>query len=243
MLFFSDRQRFDPWRRRAYWAAALLLGAVVVSGYVVASSPNAALITPPQGLTGVTHTVGVASPEDVVVVGWEPLQGATGFSVHWSKNFSDVPDDVAELDGSATRAESPELTEGEWYFHIRARDVKGNWTEAAHLGPFVIDRSASVDDEPQPAPSPTREAPKRKKRDQPKATPTPTPGPAAAAPAPSPTGAPAPRPSPKPSAKPSPKPTPKPTPKPSPKPSPRPSPRPSPSPSPSPEPQPTPTQS
>ncbi|MCS7060867.1 MAG: VCBS repeat-containing protein [Anaerolineae bacterium] len=63
-----------------------------------------------------------------------------GFSWNWSQSPSTVPDTV--VDSFSNTTTSPVLGDGVWYFHVRARDEWGNWSGAAHFGPFWIDTTA-----------------------------------------------------------------------------------------------------
>ena len=93
------------------------------------------------------HTAGVWSNDNVVDVTWFGAgdgtgSGIQGYSIEWSTSAVTLPD--ATVDTTATAAASAPLADGEsWYFHIRTRDVAGNWNSAAaHFGPIMIDTVA-----------------------------------------------------------------------------------------------------
>lgn len=66
---------------------------------------------------------------------WE--SGVLGYSYVWDQNSNTLPDEVIETTG--TSAISASLSEGDWWFHIRTRDIAGNWAnDAYHIGPFFI---------------------------------------------------------------------------------------------------------
>jgi hypothetical protein len=89
-----------------------------------------------------SHKIGERSNDPVVVIQWSRLASARAFSVDWTQSAVDVPDAEPDLPGDATEARSLELSDGEWYFHLRTQGENGDWTNALHLGPFVIDQLA-----------------------------------------------------------------------------------------------------
>ena len=95
-------------------------------------------------LQSASHQLDVWSNNDTVDVGWTPAVDdcgmVDGYSLAWDSQPDTLPDDVKDIEGDATAATSPALTDGASYFHIRGVDNLGNWSdEAAHLGPFRID--------------------------------------------------------------------------------------------------------
>jgi ribosomal protein S27E/chitodextrinase len=71
-------------------------------------------------------------------VGKDP-SGIDGYSFVWDNSPSTVPDSYKEVEESVHDIQSPALSPGKWYFHIRARDNALNWNaSAAHFGPICI---------------------------------------------------------------------------------------------------------
>lgn len=61
-----------------------------------------------------------------------------GYSVRFSQWAGDLPDKT--IDTTGYTANSGNVADGWWHFHLITRDVAGNWTPAqAHLGPILID--------------------------------------------------------------------------------------------------------
>ena len=97
----------------------------------------------PTGLTSPSHATGAWSNDNTVDVAWtaatDDESGLDGYSVLWDHAPATVPDATKDL-GAVTATTGPALADGDWYFHIRAVDMAGNWVPgAAHLGPFKID--------------------------------------------------------------------------------------------------------
>ncbi|MGQ9457745.1 MAG: OmpL47-type beta-barrel domain-containing protein [Anaerolineae bacterium] len=102
--------------------------------------------TPPSNptvLTSTSHLVGVWSQNPVVEVTWSGASdgesGVHGYSYVWDTLPGTLPDTTVDTTGDGVS--SPPLPDGNnHYFHLRTRDVAGNWaTSAVHLGPFYID--------------------------------------------------------------------------------------------------------
>jgi len=104
--------------------------------------------TPPVNptLSSSTHTVDVPSTDDVITADFSGATDAdsavSGFSYLFDTNATTTPDTTIDADDTATAATSDTLADGTYYFHLRTRDTKGNWSEAVHLGPFKIDTTA-----------------------------------------------------------------------------------------------------
>jgi hypothetical protein len=62
--------------------------------------------------------------------------GLGGYSYLWDTSSATTPDTITD-----TGNLSGPLANGTYWFHIRARDVAGNWTPVVHYGPFYIDTS------------------------------------------------------------------------------------------------------
>lgn len=94
-----------------------------------------------------SHDVGVPSRTTQVQLSYTGSSdgagsGIDGYQVMWSRGATDdAPETVNEDSDSTT---SPLLAFGEWYAHVRVVDQAGNWTDTAHMGPFVIGISTPV---------------------------------------------------------------------------------------------------
>lgn len=90
-----------------------------------------------------SHGIGLWSNDATVDMTWSGAtdagSGVDGYSITWSQQASTSPDAVKDTTSQSTT--SPSLADGEWWFHLRAVDVAGNWSAAIHLGPFRIDTS------------------------------------------------------------------------------------------------------
>lgn len=64
-----------------------------------------------------------------------------GFSIAWTRIATSLPDQTIDRQQTARGATSGLLGNGRWYFHIRTGDNVGNWSGAAHRGPYLIDRA------------------------------------------------------------------------------------------------------
>ncbi|MEM4729132.1 MAG: M6 family metalloprotease domain-containing protein [Thermoplasmata archaeon] len=98
----------------------------------------------PSSLTSPTHAASSWSNRTLITIRWsgasDQHSGVSGFSYLWDGSPATFPDATADCDGTACELNSTIPADGAWYFHIRAVDGAGNWaTEAAHLGPFLID--------------------------------------------------------------------------------------------------------
>ncbi|MDD5456373.1 MAG: hypothetical protein PHV30_04990 [Candidatus Margulisbacteria bacterium] len=67
--------------------------------------------------------------------------GIASYSVLWDNNSNTEVDNIAELGGAVISTRSFALSNtNNWYFHIRAMDLAGNWSATVnHIGPFWID--------------------------------------------------------------------------------------------------------
>ncbi|HET7088809.1 MAG TPA: Ig-like domain-containing protein, partial [Anaerolineae bacterium] len=91
-----------------------------------------------------SHTTGVWSNDPTIFVSWSGAtdgsgSGVFGYSYVWDTSPGTLPDAAYDTTGSS--ATSPALGSGNnKYFHIRTRDVAGNWSAtAAHRGPYYVD--------------------------------------------------------------------------------------------------------
>ena len=69
-----------------------------------------------------------------------PCPGVPSYSVMWSNSPTTVPDTT--VDTTSTSHTAANLSDGVWWFHLRARDSWSNWAPGViHIGPFLIDRT------------------------------------------------------------------------------------------------------
>jgi subtilisin family serine protease len=89
-----------------------------------------------------SHRVGGASADRTIAVAWsgatDSASGLDGFSYSWSRGRPANPDPAKNVEETVSRATSPVLAVGAWWFNIRARDNAGNWSDTVSLGPFSI---------------------------------------------------------------------------------------------------------
>jgi hypothetical protein len=78
------------------------------------------------------------SDDNTVFLQWQYVGTGIveGYSYVWDKQEFTMPNTTSE--GLGTETTSPPLADGEWYFHIRAKNAQG-WSQAIHCGPFYID--------------------------------------------------------------------------------------------------------
>lgn len=100
-------------------------------------------------LTSPDHTALVWSTDNTVRVDWsgatDATSGVSGVAYKWSTMADDIPGYTPFIDGVSGSATSDVLADGNsWYFHLITKDNAGNWTSAAHAGPFYIDTTAPV---------------------------------------------------------------------------------------------------
>ncbi|MFQ6127574.1 MAG: OmpL47-type beta-barrel domain-containing protein [Thermoplasmata archaeon] len=92
-----------------------------------------------------SHGIGTWSEDDTIDINWtgawDETSGVYGYSFSWTRSPSTLPD--MALNSTTASTTSPSLPTGnDWYFHVRTRDVAGNWApDAYHVGPFCIDVS------------------------------------------------------------------------------------------------------
>jgi len=103
--------------------------------------------TNPTRIRSTSHTIGKWSSKRRIVMAIRfatdnGASGVDGFSFAWRKTAGTVPDMVKDREQGLRSLTSPVLGNGRWYFHIRTVDKVGNWSGAAHRGPFLIDGAA-----------------------------------------------------------------------------------------------------
>ncbi len=99
----------------------------------------------PTNVTSKTHTPGVSSTDNTIEVTWTASVGPNllSYATLWNNYSESNPVSLTHGD-SATSAPSDVLEDGEWYFHIRAADTLGNYSDTTSIGPFKIDTTPSV---------------------------------------------------------------------------------------------------
>jgi len=108
--------------------------------YIVTSdvtSPNPPTIVYPE-----TSDIGLSS----VTFIWTAADtsGIAGYSYTLDGTADTIPDDTSE--GVLTEKKYSNLPEGTYYFHIKAKDNAGNWSETTHFTLNIANRSLLVDD-------------------------------------------------------------------------------------------------
>lgn len=134
-----------------------VIAAIVLAGGDAAEPPAGAsatgsqdLVPPndPSDVASTSHEIGRLSSDRVVTMMWSPAEdpasggeepsGLGGYSHSWTEGSDSLPPDEITLGPEATEVQSPELGEGQWWFHLRTFDQAGNNTKTVHVGPFVI---------------------------------------------------------------------------------------------------------
>ncbi len=107
----------------------------------------AASPTVPSDISSPDHTRGVSSADDTITVNWKASEDSdgdlNGYATLWD-NASDTVLWTKNRGPTATSDTSDSLGDGSWYFHIRAIDDEGNYSETAHFGPFIIDTQPDI---------------------------------------------------------------------------------------------------
>lgn len=89
-----------------------------------------------------TPAAGIWVEADSILVHWsgaaDTLSGVAAYSVVFDQVADSQPDTAADS-VTATALASP-VPDGQTWFHIRTRDVAGNWSAGSHYGPVQIDR-------------------------------------------------------------------------------------------------------
>ncbi len=103
-----------------------------------------------SNLSSNSHSINILSINNIISLCWAPANdsggsGLNGYSIIWDTITDTVPDKTRDI-GAVTNILSPTLPDGNnHYFHIRAVDGAGNWSDdAAHIGPFFIEATAPV---------------------------------------------------------------------------------------------------
>jgi len=100
----------------------------------------------PPNLLSLTHQVNTPSRNNNPVFTWdEPSDdsGIAGYSYHLDQNPGSMPDKT--LEGPHRQAPYVGIPDENWYFHVRAKDNDGNWGDASHYGPVVVEKMAVIE--------------------------------------------------------------------------------------------------
>jgi subtilisin family serine protease len=124
-------------------AKASLTGFVVTGGRLNVRRSLSQDIVAPTGLTAQSSSPSFNAWSNVnaATASWggaTDAAGIDGYSFAWSPDATFSPDESKEVEENVTTASST-LPDGRYWFHLRARDNAGNWTDPVHLGPFQVD--------------------------------------------------------------------------------------------------------
>jgi hypothetical protein len=109
--------------------------------------------TPPKNPSVVesrSHRPQNWSADNTIDMNWSAadgnLSGVDGYSFLWDHSPDTLPAENVNVTADILGSTSPPLADGlNWYFHIRTRDIAGNWAPGAvHRGPFHIDTTPPV---------------------------------------------------------------------------------------------------
>ncbi|HEX5467675.1 MAG TPA: hypothetical protein VFW80_01350 [Gaiellaceae bacterium] len=129
-----SRPRITPPRKPILAAAglALLAAAASAGAYYAVRGPG---VHNPRSLHSTTHSLEQGSANPDVTIAWDPSRKARGYSISWSAAPA-TPDQSIDLQGSASKT-TRHLKPGTSWFNLRTLGKNG-WTDAVHLGPFLI---------------------------------------------------------------------------------------------------------
>lgn len=101
----------------------------------------------PTTISSPSHSVSTWSADNTVDVSWSGADGTgspvAGYSILWDKVSDTIPDD--SVDTTSASDTSSALADGSsYYFHLRTKDIAGNWSGGANFGPFFVDKTAPL---------------------------------------------------------------------------------------------------
>ena len=99
---------------------------------------------PPSSLKSSSHQIGVWTALNKVTIDWvdnqDETSGLLGYSILWNQQPISTPPEIINVGNAVTEFVTPQLTDGQWYAHLRSTDAAENWSiDTVHLGPFLID--------------------------------------------------------------------------------------------------------
>ena len=100
-----------------------------------AASPSSTSHTPSTWSSGNTIDVSWSAPDDGA-----QGSGIAGYRISWTSSPADPG--TSSVNCATTSVTSATLTDGTYYFNIRARDNVGLWSGSTSIGPFWIDTTA-----------------------------------------------------------------------------------------------------
>ncbi|MBM3990025.1 MAG: hypothetical protein FJ298_03350 [Planctomycetes bacterium] len=104
-------------------------------------------LTAPAAATGLaspTHQIGVQSCAPIVTVQWTAAvdaggSGIVGYAAIWNSSPATIPAGVLNVLAPQTSfTDSIGSSTLGRYFHVRSKDVAGNWGDTAHFGPIFV---------------------------------------------------------------------------------------------------------
>jgi hypothetical protein len=152
----------DPVNDAAMWTiqeyAALPDGSGADSGrwgtwWGGVATPSASERTLPGNptLSSPSHPPNTWTSDATVDVAWSGASsgcGIDGYSFVFDTNPATLPDTVKDVEESASAVTSPLQAGPTVYFHLRAVDALGIWSDPVHAGPFLVDSAAPADPTP-----------------------------------------------------------------------------------------------
>ena len=97
---------------------------------------------PLPDLRSISHLINTPSGNTVIEMTWTPPADATGFSYQFSPEQDADPDEQSEGGALLDNAQSNELADGRYWFHIRIQRA-GGWSDTIRVGSYLIERGAS----------------------------------------------------------------------------------------------------
>jgi hypothetical protein len=95
----------------------------------------------PAGVVSTSHTVGAPSADATIDTEWDASSDATSGVAGYAWTFlgADSWSCDGVIDGTGVSTSSPELSSGEFWFHVCTVDEAGNQSAVTTIGPFELD--------------------------------------------------------------------------------------------------------
>lgn len=106
--------------------------------------------TAPTGTTlfSPSHTAGSWTSNTSLLVRWtgteDAVSGIDGYSFEFGADPGSIPDVAKDAEEHVNGYVTGPLSSATVYFHLRVVDNAGNWSDALHAGPFLLDPDAPV---------------------------------------------------------------------------------------------------